>query len=405
MTKKTIYPTNNIVRFSDIAQKKTFAEFFAGIGLMRLGLEKEGWKVEFANDIAADKYEMYSNHFQDAGSHFLLEDIHKLSADSLPTVHLATASFPCNDLSVAGMRKGLAGKESSAYWGFIKILDEMGDRRPPVVLLENVAGFLTSHGGRDFQAALLALNRLGYAVDPMIIDAARFVPQSRVRLFVIGTQQKGPGTWNVRETPSFYESDVRPKPLAEFIFCHPEIVWNIRTVPALPVNSPALSDIVEDLADTSPFWWNDARRNYLVNQMSERHAEKLEELMKQNKWSYSTVFRRVRKGRSMAELRSDAIAGCLRTPRGGSGRQILIQAGYGQVKVRLLTPRECAGLMGADEFVIKASLNKALFGFGDAVCVPVISWIARHYLNPLLEAYNRIIDACETDPSLRITVG
>ena len=85
----------------------------------------------------------------------------------------------------------------------------------------------------------------------------------------------------------------------------------------------------------------------------------------------------------MAELRTDGIAGCLRTPRGGSGRQILVQAGRGSAEARLLSPRECARLMGADSFAIAVSSNKALFGFGDAVCVPVITWIAEHYLNPL----------------------
>lgn len=378
-------PINDISPFSDVLHKKTFAEFFAGIGLMRMGLEREGWTISFANDIAADKYEMYSEHFRGAKSHFVLDDIHKLSAEAIPTVALATASFPCNDLSLAGMRKGLAGKQSSAYWGFVRILDEMGDRRPPLVLLENVAGFLTSHGGRDFQSALLALNRLGYAVDPMIIDAARFVPQSRVRLFVVGCLQNGHGMWKVQETLSFYESGIRPRPLAEFILCHPEIVWNIREVPPLPANAPALPDILEDLPEASPFWWNDARRDYLISQMSERHTAQLKKMMEGRKWTYGTVFRRIRKGRSMAELRSDSVAGCLRTPRGGSARQILIQAGYGQANVRFMTPRECARLMGADDFVIKADFNKALFGFGDAVCVPVVSWIARHYLNPLAE--------------------
>jgi DNA (cytosine-5)-methyltransferase 1 len=87
----------------------------------------------------------------------------------------------------------------------------------------------------------------------------------------------------------------------------------------------------------------------------------------------------------MGELRTDGIAGCLRTPRGGSGRQILFCAGKGQYRVRLLTPRECARLMGADAYRINVPLNQALFGFGDAVCVPAIQWIARHYLNPLLE--------------------
>ena len=113
--------------------------------------------------------------------------------------------------------------------------------------------------------------------------------------------------------------------------------------------------------------------------------------------AFGTVFRRVRKGRSMAELRIDGIAGCLRTPRGGSGRQILVQAGYGEVKARLLTPRECARLMGADDFVINVPLNQALFGFGDAVCVPVIKWIAQNYLSPLVEEMGSWI----TDPVLQ----
>jgi DNA (cytosine-5)-methyltransferase 1 len=87
----------------------------------------------------------------------------------------------------------------------------------------------------------------------------------------------------------------------------------------------------------------------------------------------------------MAEIRFDGIAGCLRTPKGGSARQILLQVGKGEINVRLLTPKECARLMGADDFKLSGTANQALFGFGDAVCVPVISWIANNYLNPELE--------------------
>ena len=364
---------------------KTFAEFFAGIGLMRLGLEKEGWKVAFANEIARDKYAIYSAHFGDTDSIFRVDDIHNLKPNDIPSVTLATASFPCNDLSLAGMRRGLSGRQSSTYWGFVRILDEMGQRRPPIVLLENVAGFLTSHGGRDFQTALLALNRLGYAVDPIIIDASCFVPQSRVRLFVVGILRDGHADWKARETFGFYGSEVRPKALADFIFCHPEIVWSIRQLPPLPRNSLSLSKILEDLPDNSQFWWSNQRRDYLISQMSGKHAEQLRRMIKSRIWSYGTVFRRARKGRSMAELRTDGLAGCLRTPRGGSGRQIVIQAGYGKVRARLMTPRECARLMGANDFVINVPLNQALFGFGDAVCVPVIAWIAKNYLNPLVD--------------------
>ncbi len=365
-----------------ILRKKTFGEFFAGIGLMRIGLEQAGWRVAFANDIDEDKRQMYCNHFGDNGE-FVLGDVHQLDARDVPDIALATASFPCNDFSLAGARRGLAGEQSSAFWGFIEVLTKMGKRRPPMVMLENVTGFLTSHDGNDFRDALLALNRLGYAVDALIIDAARFVPQSRQRLFVIATRTSAVSALN--DTPSFYQSDCRPPVLADFIMWNAEINWRIRQLPPLPVTEVKLPDILENLSPNSQTWWSRERAEYLLNQMSPKHRAKAEAMIHGSRVTYGTVFRRVRKERSMAELRTDSIAGCLRTPRGGSGRQILFAAGKGRFAVRLLTPRECARLMGADDFTINVSLNQALFGFGDAVCVPVIKWIARNYLNPVWE--------------------
>lgn len=369
---------------------KTVAEFFAGIGLMRLGLEKAGWKVAFANDIDEDKWRMYRGHFGDDGT-FVLADVHKLDVSKVPKVALATASFPCNDLSLAGARKGLAGQQSSAFWGFIEVLTELRSRRPPIVLLENVTGFLTSHDGNDFREALLALNRLGYAVDAFIVDAVRFVPQSRQRLFVVGMAEQAPPA--LHDTPSFYESDVRPPALADFILWNPDINWSIRRLPPLPNRKLRLEDLLEDLSPNSTMWWSRERAEYLLSQMSPKHRAEAEAMIQGQEVSCGTVFRRVRNGRSMAELRTDGIAGCLRTPRGGSGRQILFVAGKGQFSVRLLTPRECARLMGADEFTIAVPLNQALFGFGDAVCVPVIEWIANNYLNPLWEERFASIEA------------
>jgi len=364
---------------------RSFAEFFAGIGLVRLGLEKAGWTIYFANDIAEDKEKLYAGHFPDAKNHFLREDINTLSVAKIPAVTLATASFPCTDLSLAGARKGLSGKHSSAFWGFVRILEELGPKKPKLVLLENVVGFLTSHGGRDFQSALLALNKLGYSVDTFILDAARFVPQSRVRLFVIGILKRKQPCEIIKESATFYESSVRPKALAQFIFTHPEISWDIRRIPDPPVKSKiALNDILEVLPDDSSLWWSKPRTDYFISQMSEKHFAVLKNMREQEVWSFGTAFRRVRNGKSRAELRTDGIAGCLRTPKGGSARQILVQAGYNQVKVRLLTPRECARLMGADDFILNnVPMNTALFGFGDAVCVPAITWIANNYLNPL----------------------
>ncbi|MGP8201284.1 MAG: DNA cytosine methyltransferase [Limisphaerales bacterium] len=361
--------------------QKNFAEFFAGIGLMRIGLERAGWRIAFANDIDDDKWQMYRDHFGDTGE-FILGDVHHLDVDTVPEVALATASFPCNDLSLAGARQGLAGAQSSAFWGFIDILTKMGRRQPPIILLENVTGFLTSHDGNDFRDALLALNKLGYAVDAFIIDAVRFVPQSRQRLFVVGTKTEIIPSLNDR-TPKFYQSECRPSALADFVYWHGEITWKIRPLPPLPTSTLRLKDIIEELSPNSQIWWNRERCEYLLNQMSPKHRAEAEMMIQGSRVSYGTVFRRIRHGKSMAELRTDGVAGCLRTPRGGSGRQILFAAGKGRFAVRLLTPRECARLMGADEFVIKISLNQALFGFGDAVCVPVIEWIARNYLNPV----------------------
>ena len=362
--------------------QKNFAEFFAGIGLMRMGLERAGWRIAFANDIDEDKQRMYRDHFGDS-EEFVLGDVHKLDAREIPDIGLATASFPCNDLSLAGARRGLAGDQSSAFWGFIDALTKMGHRRPPMVLLENVTGFLSSHDGNDFRDALSALNRLGYAVDALIIDARRFVPQSRQRLFVIGTRT--PNISALNDTPKFYESDCRPPVLADFIMWNADINWRIRQLPPLPVPKTLLPDILEDLSPNSKVWWSRERADYLLNQMSPKHRAQAEAMIQGKRITYGTVFRRVRKERSMAELRTDGIAGCLRTPRGGSGRQILFAAGRGRFAVRLLTPRECARLMGANDFAIHVPLNQAFFGFGDAVCVPVIEWIARNYLNKVWE--------------------
>lgn len=359
-----------------------FAEFFAGIGLVRMGLEQAGWRVAFANDIDRRKFDIYNGHFGDAVDHFLLSDIRDVEVESVPRVELATASFPCTDLSIAGGRRGLNSGESSAFWAFAELLKRMGADRPPLVLLENVTGFLTSHAGRDFRNAMQALNELGYGVDPFVLDAKWFVPQSRPRLFVVGrlgAEARVP----LRLTPT----PLRPSALCAAVLENQRTIqWTIFDLPHPPEKSTLrLADVIESIPHDDPVWWSSARADYLYRQMSSRHRAIADEMIRKRAWSYGTVFRRVRRQpdgnkRSMGELRTDGIAGCLRTPKGGSGRQILWKAGFGKYFARLLTPRECARLMGADDYRISGSLNDALFGFGDAVCVPAIRWIAENYL-------------------------
>ncbi|HEU5383628.1 MAG TPA: DNA (cytosine-5-)-methyltransferase, partial [Ktedonobacteraceae bacterium] len=353
--------------------------------------------ISFANDIDPMKYKMYKGHFGDSEEHFVLEDIHKLEAAALPIVTLATASFPCKDLSLAGSREGLDGIHSSAFWGFIQVLERLGQNRPPIVMLENVVGFLSANKGKDFEQALLALNQLGYNVDAFIMDAANFVPQSRERLFVIGLLENVFPVRDPDEAIAGLQSVIRPKALSSFILSHQQIRWNIRLLPSLPMREQCLAGIIEDLPEDSPIWWSASRAEYLLNQMSPRHRVIANKMIADDCWSYGTIFRRMRKGKSTAELRTDGIAGCLRTPAGGSAKQIVFKAGYGKYFARLLTPRECSRLMGIGEYKIVASFDEALFGFGDAVCVPVISWIAENYFNTVIEEY---ISEVASEPAL-----
>ena len=89
------------------------AEFFAGIGLVRLALEQEGFEVVFANDIEPGKRDLYAANF--GSEDFVLGDIRDIKGADVPDIELATASFPCTDLSLAGHRAGLDGKESGMF--------------------------------------------------------------------------------------------------------------------------------------------------------------------------------------------------------------------------------------------------------------------------------------------------
>ena len=247
-------------------------EFFAGIGLVRLALEKHGIKVMFANDIDPAKLEMYRANFGVADFH--LGDIHQLLSQDLPDCELVTASFPCTDLSIAGEMKGINSGESSAFWGLIRLLREMSERRPHTIMLENVPGFLMAHGGQDFESALLALNELGYAVDAFMLNAAAFVPQSRLRMFVVGKLGAEPrGPLGVPHSP------LRPDPLLAFMAGHEHIVWSLRDLPAPPKRRLCLNEIIEDLPQDDPAWWGQERASYFMGQLSERHSNAAQKMI------------------------------------------------------------------------------------------------------------------------------
>jgi DNA (cytosine-5)-methyltransferase 1 len=354
----------------------TAAEFFAGIGLVRVGLESAGIDVVFANDIEASKHEMYAGHFgEDASSHFVVGDIGKVKGKDLPGIDLAWASFPCTDLSLAGNRKGLVGVESGTFWEFTRILDEMEDERPAVVALENVVGLATSHNGDDLVAAIRELNRLDYSVDVLTLDARRFVPQSRPRLFLVGAQV-------APEDVVDPNSELRPDWL-QIPYGDPTLRMHRAKVPAPP--APMTSGLGEVVERQGVDWWDEERTRRFIDSLSDFQADRLMALRRQKSTTFRTAYRRTRNGVAVWEVRPDDISGCLRTARGGSSKQAVVRVGHGKVSVRWMTPREYARLMGADDYAIDdIRPNQVLFGFGDAVCVPVVGWLAENYLVPLV---------------------
>ena len=116
-----------------------------------------------------------------------------MSTHNLPdAVDLAWASFPCQDLSLAGSGAGLKGKRSGTFWSFWKLIRQLKDeeRAPKLVVLENVCGALSSHNGEDFAAIGDALAEANYKFGAVVIDAVDFLPQSRPRLFIVGARNE-----------------------------------------------------------------------------------------------------------------------------------------------------------------------------------------------------------------------
>ncbi|MBX9642354.1 MAG: DNA (cytosine-5-)-methyltransferase, partial [Mycobacteriaceae bacterium] len=352
----------NIRSIRTARSKPKAIEFFAGIGLARMGLEKAGFQVTWANDYEPDKRDMYVGQFGESKDHqFILGDVAKIKETDLPTdAALAWASSPCTDLSLAGARAGLAGRESGAFWGFIEVMRILRHTLPEVVVLENVTGLATSHGGDDLAAAIRAFNELGYSVDVLALDARRFVPQSRPRMFVVGALNPPADTTEPH-------SELRPDYL-QWVFGDPSLRTHRAHLPAPPAPmTTGLSDLIEGKPITDERWWDAERTAAFVSSLSPMQRDRVAELKRSQGVKYRTAYRRTRAGVAVWEVRPDDISGCLRTARGGSSKQAVVRLGNERLQVRWMTPVEYARLMGAGDYNLDAArTNQALFGFGDA---------------------------------------
>ncbi|MGA8170866.1 MAG: DNA cytosine methyltransferase [Methylocystis sp.] len=370
--------------------KPTFYEFFAGGGMARAGLGSS-WKCLFANDFDAKKGETYRANW--GGDELLVGDVRTLEAKQLPGhADLIWASFPCQDLSLAGAGAGLAGARSGTFWPFFKLVAKLHaeGRGPKLLVLENVCGALTSHGGKDFSAICDALAEEGYSFGALVVDAALFVPQSRPRLFIIAVREDV-------AVPAELIGEVVSSPFytPRLVAVHAHLrastreKWRWWRIAAPPKRNISLRQIVET-EPSGVAWRSSSETAALIARMSEKNLARIEQAKKTGVKTVGTLYRRTRYTLSgekiqRAEARFDDIAGCLRTPAGGSSRQFVLIVEKNRVRARLISARETARLMGlADDYVLPKNYNEAYHLTGDGVVVPAVRHIAAHLLEPLL---------------------
>ncbi|HMP08310.1 MAG TPA: DNA cytosine methyltransferase, partial [Lacipirellulaceae bacterium] len=230
-----------------------------------------------------------------------------------------------------------------------------------------------------------------------VVDAGWFVPQSRARLFVVGY---APELWG---PPLVVRSEVQElddpwrRAVDRAARLRPARLRAAIDAVDLPTGwatvdcgspRPQQLPLAEFLdCDEQLPWWSDAETARHAAMISPRHRRQLDTLAAASASpALLTGFRRIRQGEQRLEVRFDGVAGCLRTPRGGSAKQVVLAVDGPRLRMRWMTPREYARLQGAPDYVLPDNAIQGYFGFGDAVCVPVIQWIDRHMLTPVFEA-------------------
>jgi DNA (cytosine-5)-methyltransferase 1 len=398
-------------------QKPTFYEFFAGGGMARAGLG-EGWTCLFANDFDVKKAESYRANW--GFDELFVGDVAKVTTTQLPgCADLVWASFPCQDLSLAGAGAGLKGERSGTFWPFWSLMKALRTegRAPKTIVLENVCGALTSHGGKDFESICEALAGEGYRFGALVIDAALFLPQSRPRLFIAAVRENmAPSALSLRHCEGARPTAQSKVPNAgvdclaslamtgESPFFTRALISAFERLPArlqsswlwwrLPTPLPrntALSQLIED-APCDVAWRSPKQTQRLIDMMSDVNLAKVEEARGAGRTMVGTLYRRTRyeNGEKIqrAEARFDELAGCLRTPAGGSSRQFVLVVEKGAVRSRLMSARETARLMGLpDDYVLPSKYNDAYHLTGDGVVVPVVRHIVAHLIEPLVRAF------------------
>ena len=375
--------------------KLSYYEFFAGVGMARLGLG-DGWRCSFANDCDPLKTSSYSDNW--TCERFDVRDVHDVRSTDLDgLVDLAWASFPCQDLSQAGSKAGLGqaseatSTRSGAVWPFLQIIRGLAAQRrhPTLLALENVVGLLNANAGNDFRALCSALTEIGYRFGAVVADASHFVPQSRPRVFIIAVRSEVPIPASLQtelpQSPWHSQTLLRARAALEPQDAANWVWWS----PGAPPDEKEfeLEDIV-NLGDDAE-WNSDEATARLIGMMSASHLDRLEKAKACGKPVIGSLYLRMRPNGSAGNVQRAEIAfgstlGCLRTPKGGASRPRIIVVEGERVRTRLLSVGEAALLMGlGKEFILPATYHECFRLIGDGVVPSVVRFLAARILEPL----------------------
>ena len=296
-----------------------FIDLFAGVGGFRIAFESQNAKCVFSSEW--DKYSQitYQANFGDLPE----GDITLIESKNIPNHDILTAGFPCQPFSNAGLKKGFEDTRGTLFYDVARIVN---DKKPSMVLLENVKGFVNHNKGKTLQVVLETLDDLGYNTTYKVLNAKDFgVPQNRERIFIVGINRKKLGKIGFEF----------PDPL------------NIKTI---------LGKILEKNPDS---------KYTISNKLWQGHKRRLKEnRMNGNGFGYG-----------MLDEKSTHI-NTISARYYKDGSEILIN--QGNKNPRMLTPREAARLQGFPEkFIIPVSDTQAYRQFGNSVAVPVVKEIAK----------------------------
>lgn len=327
----------------------SFVDLFAGIGGIRMAFEEIGGQCVFTSEWDSYAQKTYSENYPDG--HSINGDITNIAAHEIPDHDVLLAGFPCQPFSIAGVSKknalgrahGFACETQGTL--FFDVARIIAEKQPRAFLLENVKNLVSHDKGRTFEVIRRTLaEELGYQIHFRVIDAARFVPQHRERIIIVGFRD-----------PENFDFDALPLPEKGAHSVGEVLHKTDGTEPELPWDEGRFFDHGKRIVN-SKYTLTDKLWNYL-----QRYAEKHQ--AKGNGFGFGLVF-------------PNSVARTLSARYYKDGSEILVYQGEG-INPRRLTPRECARLMGfPDTFRIPVSDTRAYKQFGNSVVVDVIRHVA-----------------------------